>query len=190
MVKTTILVLLLGIGIECFLIPCYGEEVVLKIQAINPKDMSTSILVKKYLPEGITPSEIIDAGGFEIKYDVKRKLYYVEREVYLKPKASVIFKIKFKDIWRVSEKELVRLKRKIDMLCAPVEWRDNLIAEFKEETLRNIKKILQLQRENEFSKVGLEKHIKTYKENLKLLNRLKMDVEILENLVRGVSKEL
>jgi len=188
MVKTVILVLLLGIG-DGSLILCWGEEIVLNIQAINPKDVDTFVVVKEYLPEGITPAEIIDSSGFKVEYDAKRKLYYVERKVFLKSKTSVVFKIKFRDIWIISEEELLKLKEKIDVLCAPVEWRDDLIAEFKEETLRNIEKIFQSQRENEFSKVGLKKHIEAYEKNIELLNRVKMDVEILRNLVRGVGRK-
>jgi len=48
-------------------------SVTLKVSASNPSEFQEQTLtVKSYLPKGIRPENVLNAGGLEIGYDVKK----------------------------------------------------------------------------------------------------------------------
>src|SRR3989338_4885320 len=78
-----------------------------KISASNPSEFNEqTVSVKSYLPKGIQPDNVIDAGGLEIGYDVKQGQCYVHKEVVFAVKSSVTYVVEIDDIWLMDGAEL------------------------------------------------------------------------------------
>ncbi|MBP9732933.1 MAG: hypothetical protein KBD07_01005 [Candidatus Omnitrophica bacterium] len=86
------------------------ETVKLTVQIKNP--LSTQLEnqeVIRYLPRGVSPSDVIDPQGFEIKYDPERQIYYLFKLVTLEPGQSLSAVITFKNSWKIPIKRLENL---------------------------------------------------------------------------------
>lgn len=83
------------------------ETVKMAIQVKNP--MSEPLEKQKvirYLPRGVSPADVIDSQGFEVKYDPERELYYLYREMDLKASETQNATIVFKNAWKIPLEKL------------------------------------------------------------------------------------
>lgn len=97
------------------------ETVKLTVQIKNP--LSTPLEnqeVIRYLPRGVSPSDVIDAQGFEIKYDPERELYYLFKKVTLEPGQSLSAIVSFKNSWKIP------INRLESLVKSATEYRDRL----------------------------------------------------------------
>src|SRR3989338_2904034 len=86
--------------------PLYAN-VSLKISASNPSSLEKRIIpVKTYLPKGIMPEDVIEAGGLDVDFDEDRGQSYVHKNVELEPQAQVLYNIEINDIWLVPDETL------------------------------------------------------------------------------------
>ena len=85
--------------------------VMLKISASNPSEFSEQeVAIKSYLPKGIQPENVIDAGGLEIGYDVKQGQCYVQKKVVLPAKTAVSYNVEIEDIWLIDKEMLEKYR--------------------------------------------------------------------------------
>lgn len=88
-----------------------AETVKMAIQIKNPLGEALEHQkVVRYLPRGVSPSDILDPQGFEVKYDPERQLYYLYREVDLKASETTTATIVFKNSWKIPINKLERLE--------------------------------------------------------------------------------
>lgn len=87
-----------------------NETVKLQIQIKNPLDEAMDAQkVSRYLPRGVSPEDVLDAQGFEIKFDPERQLYFLYKEVDLKPSENITATVVFKNSWKIPVQKLENL---------------------------------------------------------------------------------
>lgn len=80
------------------------------IQIKNPlSDALEAQKIIRYLPRGVRPEDVLDAQGFEVKFDPERQLYYLYREMDLKPSETLSATIVFKNAWKIPIEKLDQL---------------------------------------------------------------------------------
>jgi len=163
-----------------------NASVTLKVSASNPSEFQEQTLtVKSYLPKGIRPENVLDAGGLEIGYDVKKGQCYVHKEVVLPAKESVSYNVVIDDIWLVNEEELERQRNYTYKL------RDQLLRSDYAETAKavtaeieaKIQSVLDKQEANLIEKAAPIEHIGAYELNLETIEQIKESIGVLESLV-------
>ncbi len=166
-------------------------SVTLKVSASNPSEFQEQTLtVKSYLPKGIRPENVINAGGLEIGYDVKKGQCYVRKELVLPPKGSATFNVEIEDIWLVDEEDLERQRNYTYKL------RDQLLRSDYAETAKavtgeieaKIQSVLDKQEENLVEKAAPIEHIGAYELNQETIARIKESIGVLESLVMALVK--
>jgi len=97
-----------------YVTPSFAQEVNINLVAVNPFDYIKEVDLKHYLPEEVTPDDIIDKGQFLMDYDVNKGAYYVHGKVKFKPKESRTFKLRVKDVWVIKEDEILLMKDQLE----------------------------------------------------------------------------
>jgi hypothetical protein len=200
--------IIFGLILSLFICSIANAEVVLKIRAVNPLDTEAVTPVRAYLPKPAGPEDILSscvvrpASGEKTQYDIRntqyefdeeKEQYYVEQELVLAPKEVVVLEVEVKDVWVIEEERIERIadsveriveseKRKVKSEKLFTE-RYPLVAELKEEILKNLDRIIRRQAENTVALVGVERHIKTYEENMAALEQVEMDLQMLQGLI-------
>lgn len=152
-------------------------SIILNAIVVNPsKDKQQKAMLKAYLPEEVIPEDIVDIGDLEVSYDIDKGLYYIYKEVSLEPGEVLKRQIELKDVWIVSEKELESIRERSEELSEGLEGTkyydegssiQNVIEEY-------IKRIKTRQREEMDSLPEI--HIAAYRENKKLLDKIREEM--------------
>jgi hypothetical protein len=172
--------------------PLQAGVITLKIRAINPSRVEKQkVPVTAVLPRDVKPEHIVSAGELEVVYDVSARAYRVSREVELNPGETRTFEVAIKDIWEIPEADLKALSGHA------VKLSDALKGGEKAPTAEGLKTLIDegvkgiLVRQAAFA-VGAVKpmdHIRVYESNLEVLERVRKDVGMLENLVVAAGKD-
>ncbi|MFC1646459.1 hypothetical protein ACFL2Y_04720 [Candidatus Omnitrophota bacterium] len=157
------------------------ETIKIRVVAVNPSpDREQNVTIKKYLPQEVTPENIVSSRDLEIKYDDDKSAYYAyKEEVVLRPKETRIFEVEVKDVWIISQDRLDALGEQTTFIMKRLEE-----SEFYEPSKRLSDAIhLSLDiiaRTQNDETVGRKEHIGVYRNNIKVLEEIKENVERLE----------
>jgi hypothetical protein len=167
-------------------------DIKLKVAVVNPSQTEVQTTPVRYdLPKGLTPSDITDIGPMELKYDFEKGNYYLSRVVKLKPAEKLIMEIKLKDIWMVPQKEIDFLINHTKFLTAQLQNDKH----YKVGSILAQKITLRLDaiaKKQADQNLTITEHINLYYENLGILDEVREDIGMLENLVvdvGGIVKE-
>jgi len=162
-------------------------QVTLKISASNPSTFEArEIPLKSYLPKGIQPEEVLDAGELEIGYDVKRDQAFVFKTVTLEPQASATFEVGIEDIWIIDQGWLDEFDRRTDILVGDLRDTnyEQMAERIRDKVARRIDEILGRQEANLVFKVGPTEHIAVHDVNLREVAVIEGNIRDLERLVK------
>ena len=151
---------------------------------VNPsKATSRSVPFKYYLPKEVKREHILDMGDLELGYDTQQSLYYVYKDIELKPAESQRLAVEIEDIWVIDEKEINSLKDQSQKFYASLK--DSPYIERADYLLKKIDKDLQavLGRQAAATELNPEEHISIYRENIKVLDEVKTDLLEMERLI-------
>lgn len=167
-------------------------SVTLKISASNPSSFEArKIPLKSYLPKGIRPEDVINAGDLAVSYDDELQQCYVHTEMTLEAKASVIYEVEIEDIWLVEQDELDELDNKTDALVS--DLRDTQYSEFALQIQKNVQKnitdILSRQEDALIFKVGPSKHLTAHEINREAIVVIQGSINDLERLLSVVNED-
>ena len=96
-------------------VPCAFADLTINLIAVNAsEDKVREIEVKHYLPEELKLDDIFDSEPLQIDYDVDKDVYFVKGMVTFQPKESKTFKIRVKDVWKITVMEIDSLKGQLD----------------------------------------------------------------------------
>lgn len=163
-----------------------AESIIMKVLVVNPsKDRVQTVPIKTYLPQEIKSEDVLDKADFKLDYDVEKGLYYISKEIELKPAESVVYEIELRDVWVFSENELGSLKeeagRLAERLKETIYFEEGSL--LKDRIERRIEEILRKQGDAEAIDVLPQRHIAAYRENTETLKFIKTDLSTLEKLV-------
>jgi len=158
-------------------------DIKLKVAVVNPsKTEEQTTPVRFDLPKGMGPEDIIDARDMELGYDFDKGIYYVYKMVTLKPSERKVLEVDLVDIWAIPEKEIDFLKKHTGAL----EKKLKRTKHFEVGAALAGKITERLDAISEAEKklaLGMNERINFYYENMGILDGIKEDIGMLENLV-------
>jgi len=178
-------------------VPCVlADKVVLTIQVGNPTPTALTKEIRVNLPPGIGTNEIINLDRLDIAYDIKKDIYYVHKNLELKPKGTPeslqVFNVEFKDIWVIPETKLDELQKHAESLLEKLKGRDEekKAEPLKADVARLLEAIRKTQTENSIrAGVKTTQHIKAYDSNMLNMGAVLKSVGVMENLVLATGQD-
>lgn len=158
----------------------------LSIEVKNPTLVTKPFKHKDYLPQEVKSEDVVDAEGFEVRYDQIKQLSFLFKEEDLAPGEDKKYSIGIIDIWSVDQRDIdylrSRAKKSYDFLkdfkykdVAQILW-DRITT-----NLDSIEASQAVQR-------PILEHISVFRANKVKYNETEKDVETLEKLL-SVSRE-
>jgi predicted HicB family RNase H-like nuclease len=158
-------------------------NVILKVTAMNPStEQPQKVKVKAYLPKEAKPEHIVDRGDLDVAYDTQQGSYYVYGEYELKPMEVLDKDIELRDIWVIQSAEIESMRAetvKIAGLLKNTEFSDRIVF-LKNNIESKLNEIVESQKN---PATNPEKHISQYRENLRILESVKMDLSLARSLL-------
>ena len=173
-----------------------------------PKEVSSSDIITKKITFSLSHEEEEEQKTtFNIEYVQGEERYFIIDEVMLGPREIVTLEVHVRDIWTIPQERLNRIKRTVEDLIAqasavsdplpdeepeeePVEAvPDETITALKDEIFKQFDEIVARQEKSSVLKVGVEKHMEAYYENMEALSQVEADVEMLRYLLELEEEE-
>ncbi len=165
-----------------------GKFIKFTIEAENSSENESAenVEITRYLPEGVTPDQINDLKGFEMKYDREKSLYFLTNTVNLKPLEVKKFEI------LISQDSLIISDMKLDELQTTETFTPKLAGTGYEKEgaylSLEIKKLIDEIKNTQKNSVTAEDKIAAYTANLRRLDTIKENLEKLRRLVEAADK--
>ena len=157
-----------------------GESIHLSVVAVNPSAKKVqTIPVKAYLPEEVTPKDILNAGGLQVEFDVASSIYYLYKEgLELQPKETRKFDVEIADVWMVPQEELDSLRTQTKSILRNLENTEyyEMASKLGDAIYKSLDTVVLTQNEE----VSTRRHIGIYRNNVKMVQQIKDDIARLE----------
>lgn len=95
-------------------VPLLRADVVINVLAINGAPEKKETPIRFVLPPDVKANDIVDTDGLSVEYDVNEGAYVAQGALALEPKASKTFRIKVKDIWKLTSQDVETIKSEIN----------------------------------------------------------------------------
>lgn len=168
----------------CLLFSVAAEaNIVVRAAVVNPSEtQSRKVPFKSYLPKEIKPENIVDMGDLNIAYDPKESAYYVYKDFDLAPRESVLVEIEMEDVWKIPSEELSSIRTEADKVTKLLEHTDyRERANYLKESI--VEKLDHIERTQTVMNPNPGGYISDYRENLKLLDVVKTDLQSAKTLM-------
>lgn len=110
----TLAILIIAVLFSITAISSVLADVYINVMAVNATDLVKDTSVKHNLPGDLTANDILDTNGLDLDYNVNDANYYVHGKVTLQPKESKTYRIRVRDIWRLSSGQVDDIKKQIE----------------------------------------------------------------------------
>lgn len=162
-----------------------AEEIVLKVLAINPsKDREQEVPIKTYLPAEAKPEAVLNRDEVKIGFDTDKSLYYVEKNVKLKPGQSYTLQVRMEDVWVIPQEDLDNVQTRADQAIEPLK--DTYAYEVGKILYDNVLQTLKIIAAHQSSIDQLpQEHIANYRLDLKLIDQANKDLASLEAMSKS-----
>ena len=159
----------------------------MRIVLVNPSTTKTQTKsVKNYLPKEVTLKNIIDNGGLDVDYDQEQGLFFVAKSaVELAPSETKTFEVVFDDVWQIPSERTESIRNQTNAVIEKLKNttyfnQADLIAK---SILGRLDDIDKNQNDPNVSK---QQRIAYYRDNLKVMQQVKDDLDKLEKLLVAV----
>ncbi len=173
---------ILAISFFCFTTSLFAEEnVKIKVLAVNPSDSkSINSTVLQILPPEVTPEDVLDKGGMEVKFDSQKKVYFLMQTVELKPKETRTFEVTVKNVWTIKSEDIEETRNQLSQNLASLkgtkfEESAKLIYEKAEEALTQIE-------ESQGKRIAMTQRMELYRANARLLSSIQHNSFSMESM--------
>lgn len=154
-----------------------------RVVAVNPSATKTQqAAIKYYLPQEVTPKDILNSGGLQVDYDDQKEAHYVHGAPELKPRETRVFEVMVTDVWMIPKDRLGRIRDHTKMLMDRLEkttYRDTAKA-IADSIYERLDGIVTTQ---EDEALGRKEHIAAFRGNLQTLEAIKEDLAKMEKLM-------
>ncbi len=160
----------------------------LSIDVHNPTLVTKSFKHKDYLPAEVKPEDVVEAEGFEVRYDQAKQLSFLFKEEDLTAGQDKKYSIGIVDIWNIDQKDidylLTRAKNTYDLLSdCKFEPDAKILLDRITAELNEIETSQAIQR-------PVPEHISAFRANKITYNDAEKDVETLEKLLSIYREDL
>ncbi len=165
--------------------PQEKDTVTFMIEVSNPsKDEERVVKQKHYLPAEIRSEDILDAQGFDVRYDDKRKQVFLQKEETFKPGETKKYRIVLKDLWHIDKGKVKDLRARAERVFAELKGTDyeNNAKFILSQIMSNLQKV----EDSHATKDDMANYIGTYRVDTKRLKQSVKDIERLEKILAFV----
>lgn len=159
------------------------------VEAQNKSDTDvTKQEHEHFLPSEVKPEDVLEAEGFEVRYDAVKAQTYIVKEDEFQPSEKKRFSIEIRDIWNIKDVEIENLRertRKTYKLLEKSKYFDS--AQYLAKAIKINLEAIELSQSQDKE---INQHISDFKENTKLFEQATSDVESLEDLLTAIREEL
>lgn len=92
-----------------------SADVIINVLAVNGTDVPQDKEIQFSLPGEIKPADILDAAGLEADYNIKDSGFFLHGQCRLQPKESRTFKVRIRDVWRLSPDRVAEIRAEIEL---------------------------------------------------------------------------
>ncbi|MFB3918434.1 MAG: hypothetical protein ACE14U_00010 [Candidatus Velamenicoccus archaeovorus] len=158
-------------------------NIVVRATVANPSPTERrTVPFKSYLPKEIKPENIVEMGDLNIAYDTKESAYYLYKDYDLAPRESVLVEIELEDVWKIPQDELASIRSEADKvvkLLQDTDYADR--ANYLRESIT--RKLDEIEHKQEVVNPNPGGYISDYRDNLKLLDQVKADLQAAKTLM-------
>ena len=169
-----------------------GKTVKFMVDVENPRENEAkSIKQQHYLPSEIKPEDIVDAKGFEVRYDAEKKQSYLAKEEDFAPGEKKHYEIEIRDVWTVAQEAQKSMGDRAKDAYSEIEKSNygkeymNSAKSLLQEVDSSVEEIEKLQSE----KKSVKQHIGAYRVNQKRLEQAEEDIKRLESILALVRQK-
>ena len=160
----------------------------LTIEVSNPTKKMKPYKHKDYLPAEVKPEDVLEAEGFEVRFDQGKQLAFLFKEENLAAGAKKKYSIGILDIWMVEKKDIDYLRSRVQYVMeflrdTKFENNAKILSDRITANLDNIDSSQAVQR-------PILDHISTYRANKGIYNDTEKDVQNLEKLLSVFREDL
>jgi hypothetical protein len=169
-----------------FLSPAFARAATVKLRVVvvNPSDSKPQKKsIKNYLPKEVTLKDILDQGELEVDYDEEQGMFFAyKNDVELAPGETKTFELVMDDIWLIPEDKLGQLKDRTETLMG--HFKKTSFFEQADAVAKTIYgRLDDIRRAQNDQTVNRQQHIAYYRDDLRTLDSVKLDIERLEKLL-------
>ncbi len=162
-----------------------GKTVKFIIEVKNPSDKAAKTVKQQhFLPKEVRSEHVVEAQGFEVRFDEKKQQSYLSKEEELKPGETKRYEIVLKDIWNIAPENVDTLRNRAQAAFEGVKG-----SEYEESAqylldliVNNLDKIEVAQSQ----KMDMKRYIGAYRSHTKLFNDSEENVIKLEMMLASV----
>ena len=160
----------------------------LAIEVENPTKVMKPFKHKDYLPQEVKPEDVIEAEGFEVRYDQIKQLSFLFKEEDLAPGQKKKYSIGILDIWSIDTKDINYLRSRAQY--AYDFLKDSKFKDSAKILMDRITAGLSSIETSQAVQRPILDHISTYRANKATYNDVEKDVETLEKLLSVYREDL
>ncbi len=170
-------------AVFCLLSAVAEANIVVRATVANPSQTERrKVPFKSYLPKEVKPENIVDMGDLSIAYDTKESAYYIYKDYDLAPRESILVEIEMEDVWKIPEDEITSIRTEADKVTKLLENTDYFErASYLKSSITE--KLDRIERSQEVVNPNPGGYISDYRENLKLLDAVKVDLQAAKTLM-------
>ena len=158
------------------------EPMQMSIVIVNPSKTKTQgVPIKMYLPQEVTPKDIIDTAGLDVEFDTEKSMYYLFKEsVLLRPSETRTYNVEIKDVWVIPKEDVDSLRKQTEFVVSRFEESEFYEAAQKlgDTILNSLDTVERTQNDTTVSK---RRHIGIYRNNAEIVQKVKENIAMLEN---------
>ena len=155
------------------------------IEVENPsKTQEKKFQQQHYLPTEVHSQDVVEAQGFEVRFDAQRQQSFLAKEETFAPGEKKRYEIVIKDVWRVSQEKIDNFKERAQKAIDGIkgsEYAESANYVFDEAT-SNLQKIEELQAQ----KHDMKQHIGAYRISKEKLAKIEDQILRLETMLATV----
>ena len=163
----------------CVNIPRVLADVIINVLAVNGTDIPQNKDISFSLPGEIKPGDIVDPAGLDVDYNVKDAGYTLHGKCLLQPKESRTFKVKIRDVWRISDEQIGKIRQDIKQGFKEV-GAEKSAANGKLLKEKLIAKLDYIVTEDAQATGGIDQRIDTYRSHLQTLEDVRTKAKLID----------
>ncbi len=158
-------------------------NIVIRAIIINPNETTKrKVPFKSYLPKEVKPENIVDMGDLELAFDPTEGAYYVHKNYELEPKETVSIEVEMQDVWRIAQEEIDGMRSEANRIVSVLTNTDYFErASYLKNSIES--KLSQVEYTQRVSNPSPSGYISDYRENVKLIESVRADLEAAKALM-------
>ena len=159
------------------------------IEVENPFDIPKTFTNKQFLPSEVSPEDVVEFEGFEVRFDQEKKAPFLFREDQLEAKEKRKYTIGIRDIWYIPQKDSDYLHNRGNSAYDSLkDTKYGSSAKILYDHANDYLKVIEVSQAQK--KPTITEYISSYRDNQKNYDNARVNVESLEKLLSVYREDL